>query len=295
MSGRLWTADDIEQLREGWGCHGGLPKLAEEMGRSVAALKVRATRLGLGPWLDARDHITLCQLIRLLTGNTSARSDTGYSYTRMRLERMGLRIRRKRVCDSLFLVVDINDFWACAEQHRDELDFSRLEENILGLEPDWVKEKRRQDALNRRRLYPKNTPWGPQEDDALRQAIASGATYTGLMGMFRRTSGAIRRRVLHLGLPKPARAATQPWTREELDTLARLDAAGWSIDRIARELDRSPESVRGKLTKRASDAVKRGGYSVSSAPQIGQQPLTGTTSSSQLVQGVVSPINTGVL
>ena len=245
MSRKRWTADDIEQLREGWGCHGGLPKLAEEMGRSVAALKVKAVRLGLGPWLDARDHITLCQLIRLLTG--SARPDIGYSYTRMRLERMGLRIRRKRVCDSLFLVVDINDFWAYAEQHRDELDFSRLEENILGLEPDWVKEKRRQDVLNRRRLYPKNTYWGPQEDDALRQAIASGATYADLQQTLRRTSGAIRRRIYDLSLPKPARAAIQPWSEADLEKLKRLRAAGWSGDRIAREMGRSPEAVRGKL------------------------------------------------
>lgn len=250
MGRKNWTADDIEQLREGWGCHGGLPKLASEMGRSVNALKVKATRLGLGPWLDGQDYITLHQLIRLLKGGP--RPDSGYAYTRMRLERMGLRIRRKRVWNGCFLVVDIDDFWACAGEHRGALDFSRLEEGILGREPDWVKEKRRQDILNSRPICPKNTPWSPQEDIALRQAIAAGATYADLLGTLCRTSGAIRRRIHDLGLPKPARAAIQPWSEADLERLMRLRAAGWSGDRIARELGRSPEAVRGKLTAAAA-------------------------------------------
>lgn len=245
MSRKNWTADDIEQLREGWGCHGGLPKLASKMGRSVESLKVKAVRLGLGPWLDAQDYITLHQLIRLLNGGPKPGS--GYSYTRMRLERMGLRMRRKRVRNSLFLVVDIDEFWAVAGEHRDALDFSRLEENVLGMEPDWVKEKRRQDKLNGRLHYPKNTPWSPQEDDALRQAVENGATYADLQRTLRRTSGAIRRRIHDIGLPKPARAAIQPWSEADLEKLKRLRAAGWSGDRIAREMGRSPEAVRGKL------------------------------------------------
>lgn len=293
MSRKNWTADDIEQLREGWGCHGGLPKLAAKMGRSVDSLKVKAVRLGLGPWLDAQDYITLHQLICLLRGG--AKPESGYSYTRMRLERMGLRTRRKRVKDDCFLVVDIDDFWSVAEKHQRELDFSRLEENILGMEPDWVKEKRRQDKLNRRLHYPKNTPWSPQEDNTLRQAVENGATYADLQGMFRRTSGAIRRRILHLGLSKPVRATIRPWSESDLDKLSHLRAAGWSLDRIARELGRSPEAVRGKLENLKGLSCGRDRYQRSSAPQIGQQPLTGTTSSSQLVQGTVSPINTGVL
>ena len=50
-----------------------------------------------------------------------------------------------------------------------------------------------------------------------------------------------------MGFPHPVRAAPVPWTEADLARLAQLDAAGWSYGRIAREMGRSPEAVRGKL------------------------------------------------
>lgn len=243
-----WTEAETEALREGWGqLKGGIPALARKLGRSVNALKIRAQRLGLGPWLDAGEWISVNQLIGIVTGVNS-----GYSYTLMRWRRMGLPVSERRTVSSKWRMVRIEAFWPWAEAHRRELDFSRFEEGALGVEPSWAREKRKVDQANRALVYPHNTPWSPQEDALLRHLCERGTDWAELDSRFRRTGGAIRRRIYDLGLPRPADMGRRglgmerPWRPEELETLRRMTDAGHSIDAIARKLGRTSQSVRGK-------------------------------------------------
>lgn len=243
-----WTPADEEALREGWGqLKGGIPALARRLGRSVNALKVRAQRLDLGPWLDAGEWVSVNQLIGIVTGVSS-----GYSYTLYRWRRMGLPVSERRTVDSKWRMVRIEAFWPWAEAHRRELDFSRFEEGALGIEPDWAREKRKVDQRNRTLTLPHNTPWSPREDALLKFLCERGTDWAELDGRFRRTSGAVRRRIHDLGLPRPADMGRRglgrekPWTAEELETLRRMTNEGYSIDWIARQLGRTSQSVRGK-------------------------------------------------
>ena len=240
-----WTADDEAALREGWGCYGGLPALASRLGRSVQAVKIRGVRLGLGPWLDAGEAVTLCRLIMIVTGQPAS---IGYSYTEKRWRRLGLRVFRRRVDGAMWKMVNIGKFWRWAEANRGKLDFSRFEENALGKEPAWAKAKRKEDALNRSLLHEKNNrAWSVEEVAALRQMVEGGAGYAELSRALRRSTGAIRRKIHDLKLPKPKRAAEVPWTDGDLRRLTEMIGRGVSIERCAREMDRSPEAVRGKL------------------------------------------------
>lgn len=244
-----WTPADEEALREGWGrLKGGIPALARKLGRSVNALKVRATRLGLGPWLDAGEWISVNQLIGIVTGVPNS----GYNYTLYRWRRMDCPISDRRVIDSKWRMVRIEDFWPWAQAHQRELDFSRFEEGALGVEPEWAREKRIVDQRNRALTYSHNTPWSPREDALLRHLCERGATWAELDSRFHRTGNAIRRRIYDLDLPLPLDAGRRglgkekPWRPEELDTLRRMTDEGYSIDWIARQLGRTSQSVRGK-------------------------------------------------
>ena len=238
----VWTPADIETLRDGWGMHGGMPALAAKLGRSVNAIKVRASHLGLGPWLERGEYITFLQLVQTVTGLTTG---TGYCWYLDKWTRLGLHISRRRVDNCLFRCVNPQEFWAWAETHKDVLDFSRFEKYALGPEPDWVDVKRRCDARNR--LVERKGPWTSEELQLLREMLSCGVTYRQLAGALHRSSSAIRRKIYDLRLPRPKQLPIIRWTDDEYVRLAELITAGVSIDRAAKEMGRSPEAVRGKI------------------------------------------------
>ena len=235
---RKWTEEDYTILRESWGLmKGGMPALAKKLNRSVNALKVKAHRLKLGPWLDADEYVTLNQLLKLFCGKSWS-----YSYSRWR--KLGVPVRKKRCIDTVWDMVRIDDFWTWAKMHQNEIDFSQFPENSLGAEPEWVKNKRRIDAANARLHTALKTRWSPQEDALLTSMCQRGTTWRELDRAFNRSSNAIRRRIYDLGLPKPERQPIR-WTQAEIAEYHRLKNSGYSDDYIARRLNRSSQSVRG--------------------------------------------------
>ena len=243
-----WTDEEETILCESWGqLRGGIPTLARKLGRSVEAVKARAQRQKLGPWQEANDYVSLYTLVSAVTGMEPGDS---YSYTAMRWEKLGLPVRSRRTVRRTWRMVRIDDFWKWAEGCRDKLDFALFEENLLGKEPDWAKEKRRVDRYNRV-CGPKYLRWDPREDALLSAMLREGATWATLESVFQHSSGAIRRRIydLTLPLPKSMRGSGRqtPWTPDELNLMDELVKQGYGIDAIAVQLGRTCQSVRGKL------------------------------------------------
>lgn len=233
--------DDYEQLREGWGnMKGGIQALSKAMGRSVDALKIKANKLKLGPWLDASEYVTLNQLFLAVSG-----PETSVAYCYTRWKRLGLPLVKRTGIACKWEMVRIRDFWNWAKQNQNELDFSRFDENALGLEPTWAKEKRNRDRQNRRLVLPKKTPWSHHEDALLKLKCEHGATWDEIENAFQRSGGAIRRRIYDLNLQKRVRSTS--WSSEDLEKLLQMREAGYSIDYIAKVLVRTSHSIRGKL------------------------------------------------
>ena len=127
-----------------------------------------------------------------------------------------------------------------------KIDFSKMEENILGLEPDWVKRKREIDFKCRA----KTSPWTKAEDlKGLERLLNQYKySYTDLSAEFNRTEDAIRRRIYDLAIDiKPVRAKNKKWTPEEEETLISMYEDGWSLEKIGQRLGRTGQSVRGKI------------------------------------------------
>ena len=242
---KTWTAEDDEYLREKWGTSGGVPSIAKELGRSVDAIKNRAIELKLGPYLDGGEDVSYNQLYRIVVGKEVV---GGSQFTLERWKKLGLRIRRRRVDKCMFYIVSIDDFWRWANEHQDILDFSRFEENALGIEPDWAKRKRKIDQRNRTMMTPKKCPWSPQEDALLTVLCESGdKTHEDLQRVFQRTSSSIRRRIYDLALPRPLKSPTKKWTPNDLRQLVHMTESGYGHDWIAKTMNRSAQAVRGKL------------------------------------------------
>lgn len=238
---RAWTEEEDVYLEEHWGSK-SIPTLAKNLGRSRNAVMVRKTRLGLGRFLDSGDYITYSQFLQAIYGIDNASS----AYREPKIEK-GFPIRKKKRGSISYRVIYLDDFWEWAEENKRLIDFSKMEENILGAEPDWVKRKRRIDFECRVRT----DPWTMADDGKLKRMLSKYRySYTEIAAELNRTEGAIKRRICTLGLKeRPMRAESRPWTDEEIQTLVFMYEEGWSFEKIGAELKRSALACRGRMKR----------------------------------------------
>lgn len=242
---RTWTREEELYLAENWG-RMTIPGLAKSLRRSTAAIKVRASRLKLGPVLDSGDYITLRQLIVAVTGTRA-----GYSYKmKSWVENRGLPVHTKRVEKNTFRVVFLDDWWKWAYENRSFIDFSKMEPLALGEEPPWVKEQRAKDFTAFR--IQRKDPWTAYDDSRLIALLKKHQYgYAEMSQMLNRSTGAIQRRCQDLGLrERPVRASNRPerpWDDEAYQILADGIRAGDSYAVIGQRIGKSEKAVRGKV------------------------------------------------
>lgn len=241
--GRQWTDAEYEQLCEEWGRY-SIPTIAERHGRSENAIKIKVQRLQLGSFLENSQFVTVNQLVQEF-GHSSLRQ-----YFTMQLREAGFPFKRQRVGDNRFLVVDIEEFWKWVKDHRALFDFSKLQKNALGCEPEWVAQQRCFDAQRRREIKPHNAAWTPHEDDYLRMLLSQYKyTYAELKKMLKRSEGAIQKRVLDLGIKeRPLKAEVgEGWTDADNATLADMICAGANYFNISEAIGKSEKAIRGHV------------------------------------------------
>lgn len=244
--GRTWTKEEYEYLEEHWG-NVSIPTIAQNLKRSVNAVKIKAQKKHLGSVLESGDYITLNQLIKAVTG-------LGQSYTyhlTSWVEKRGLPIHNRKVDKCKFRVVYLDEFWEWAEKNRSFIDFSKMEPLILGEEPAWVAEQRKKDfeafALQRK------DAWTSAEDSRLKLLLKEQKYgYAELSEMLKRSAGAIQRRCIDLKIKdRPVRADnhgnTVQWTEEMYEVVANGICNGDSYNSIARKIGKSEKAVRGKV------------------------------------------------
>ena len=233
-------------LQESWGTV-SVPIIAENLGRSVLAVKERAGRLGLGAVLESGDYVTLNQLLIAVAGTNSAYSYKTISWVKNR----GLPVHTMKVDKNSFRVVYLDEFWEWAEKNRSFLDFSKMEPLALGAEPDWVAEQRRKDfqafAIQRK------DPWTADDDSRLVALVKQHKYgYAELSEMLCRSAGAIQRRLQDLGVKeRPVKAdghsASAKWTDGDFEILAEGIRHGDSYTLIGKQLGKSEKAIRGKV------------------------------------------------
>ena len=239
---RNWTKQEEEYLVENWGTL-SVRTIAKNLGRSENAVVVRKCRLGLGSFLESGEYITWNQL-HIALGMGTLDSYKMISWVRNR----DFPIHTKRVNNNSFKVVYLDEWWQWAEKNRDLLDFSKFEGNLLGEEPQWVKEKRRHDVEKSQKYI--MTPWTKTEDDKLRLLVTKQKyTYDELSRMLRRTNGAIQRRLCDLGVKeRPVKADNHTrWTDDDFYRLGELIKSGYGYDLIAEEIGKSSKACRGRV------------------------------------------------
>ena len=221
--------------------------LCKKLNRSKNAVMVKVNRLGLPPYLESGEYITMRQLILALGYSGSSDSYKIKSW----IQNRGFPVRNKRHTKKVVRVVFLDEFWKWAEKNRSFLDFSKMEPLALGEEPDWLAEQRRKDfkayALQRKE------PWTVDEDSRLKMLLKQHKYGSAeLSEMLRRSTGAIQRRCTDLGLKeRPVKADNRgpdaTWTEDDFSILADGIQNGDSYMLIGQVLGKSEKAVRGKV------------------------------------------------
>ena len=237
---RKWSAEETEYIMEKWGTT-SIPEIAKKLGRSVNAVKLKATRLGMGRHLDGGEMVTFFQFIKIVGCAGS------YSWLREKWARYGFPFHKKKSIRKKYLMVNIEEFWKWAKIHQDILDFSRFERNGLGKEPDWVEVKRRRDYRERR----DTRPWTKSDDEKLRYMLdAQKYSLDQVAAELGRREGAIRRRIATLGIKdRPVRNPGKWWTAEETETMTTMHRDGHTWEEIGAALGRTASACRGKYER----------------------------------------------
>lgn len=199
-----WTDEEIEYLDTHWGSM-SIPSIAKNLGRSVSAVKLKAGRLGYTRHIHSGQLITLNMFADAI--------NKSYSVIKTTWIKQGLPVKYRKSVNRKYRMIDIDDFWGWAEQHKGIIDFSQIEENILGKEPEWVKEARHISFRSRR----STKKWTSADDTKLKLMLSQYKyTYFDIAKELNRTEGAVKRRIFDLKLKqRPLRADVRKWTNDE--------------------------------------------------------------------------------
>lgn len=243
MSGKPWTAQEDEYLREHWGTT-SIPAIAEALGKSRNAVLCRKGKLRLGAFLDNHPNgaVSVNALLKIV-GKDS------YSYTQTSwIKNRGLPVFYKKVGKCKFRMISIDKFWKWAENNQDFLDFSDFEPLSLGAEPEWVQAKRSRDRLLRCTIN--KMPWTRNEDEKLAKYLKDHKyTVDEISKLLQRTNGAVQRRISTLGLKeRPIKAYNHnKYSDEQLSTIKEMIVRGCNYSEISSKIGRSEKAIRGTV------------------------------------------------
>ena len=183
-----WTDEEVNLMQDLWGTY-TIPQIAKRLNRSVHAVKVKSTRLGLGRFVNSSQYLTANQVANLLHVDIHAVTDVWIPN--------GLRFKWKAPAGGRkFRHIRMEDLTEWLRNNPDRWDSRRVELFALGQEPDWLKEKRKADILlpaNRRKK------WTPEEDARLVALFRRGGkTYAEIGQEMNRSAESVERRVSRL-------------------------------------------------------------------------------------------------
>lgn len=239
-SQRNWSQEEKDYLQDNWGAV-SIKHIATRLQRTIDAVDIKKNRMRLGRFLDNGEYITFNQLFKAL-------NIIGGGYTTQSwIKNKKFPIKYKTVNNCRFKVVYLKDFWEWADINRSSIDWSRVEKNILGIEPEWVQRQRKADFLRNQRV--KTGPWSVAEDQKLKYLLKQFQyTWPEISKILRRTEGAIQRRISDLQIKeRPLKADNHiPWTDEEFDQLAEMIKQSVSYELMSEALGKSTKAIRSK-------------------------------------------------
>jgi len=232
---RKWTKDEEIQLSDLWGTK-SIEYIAKIMKRTVFSLKVKAVRMGLGPMIrNNYDLITVSDICDLLNVTRDRIINTWVN--------LGLNLKKKRLTNNTtYYVITWTDLMEFLENNQNEWDSRCVEKNILGMEPDWLKEKRIRDFKENPLWYRK---WTEEEIKKAENLFKSGKNYLEIAKSINRSEWAVANLLRNMGY---SYMLPQFWKGKELKYLREI-YENMTYSEIAEALGRTEKATSAKASE----------------------------------------------
>lgn len=188
---KYWTEQEIAYLRDHIG-NTKISTIAKNLDRSETAVILKMKRLGIAKTKEHTGLMTSGELARIL--------DVDRTTIRGWIERHGLPIKRKVTrIEKTFSFVDNEEFWMWAKEHKDKVNFSKIERNSIPPEPEWVDSLRFDNKHYQKKSYKQ---WTTKEDMRLKELQNKGLTKREIAKELGRTVVSVERRTSRLNSEK---------------------------------------------------------------------------------------------
>lgn len=230
MGGKRWSKEEIDFLTTFWGSY-NLVKMSKKLNRTVDSVKVKSERLGLGGSLRSQDSITKADIKKIC-------KVTDYTVEKW-IASYGLKCTKKVLAKKrCFCLIKLKDFWEFAFNNNELIDFSKIEKNILGIEPVWVDDFRKRDFRVKRKPYVKK--WSESEIKEAIRLYKNGLSCKEISEKLDRSYHAVQIKLMRLGYKRRSHVA---WRDEEMKIIKNLIEKGYTDYAIGKEIGRSSKSV----------------------------------------------------
>lgn len=220
MKNKTWTKEEMDYMYENYKGKVNVKKISIELNRSVTAIKARATKMGIGKWLEHQGYLTGNNVREILDKDPRAMAKLGLKFTKV----------------GFFNVIKFENFVKWLKNNQDKWDSRKVEEYGLGVEPQWLKEKRKIDSS--KPII--STKWTQKETEKLIAAYLLGKTVEEIAKEINRTCGGVNSKIVKLkSINKlPKKRIILKWTEEETKMLLELEKQNKTDIEIAYELGR---------------------------------------------------------
>lgn len=246
---RHWTQEELDYLEDQWGAF-TYESIAKKLNRTPEAVRVKAIHLGYPSYQLSQDGITLIELSQALKVDYNKIQRW---VANLSLPTYSIKISSKQKKK----LIALDKFWKWAKANKELIDFSRMERNILGAEPSWVVEQRKQDFYNLQKRI-KHSCWTKDEERQLKYLVNEFKyTYSEIADRLNRSEKMIAQKLVDLNIKaRPIRAESKKWTAEETIALLKMVEEGSSKSELVKRFRRSETAILGKLRKIKSGREK---------------------------------------
>ena len=135
---RKWTEEEETMLSDLWGTE-SIENIAKKLNRTVSSIVNRVYVLGLGSQIENNyDGLRIQDISDIFQVNRNVILTSWVS--------LGLKLSFRKISNySVYSYVQIKDLYEFLEKNQNIWDSRNLEKNLLGIEPEWLKEKRKRD------------------------------------------------------------------------------------------------------------------------------------------------------
>lgn len=182
---KVWSAEEEEYLVENWG-KATFKQLCIQLNRSKDSIRRKAMRMELGRSIDCSGRFLTVYRVSQLLGKKRE--------SVLNWEKKGLKIVTSTISGNKNYVIKIPDLLIWLEKNQDQWNSLKLEPFAFGIEPEWLKQKRRDD-LSSRTLKNYNKKWKTAEDMKIAYLYKKGMSPKEIFEEVDRTKTAIERRL----------------------------------------------------------------------------------------------------